>query len=233
VTLSIGTVELGRRPRIVAAGGEAEVDALAGATSADVVELRADLFGDPTVERVGAAIARLRTAGRPIILTARAEREGGRPMSEERRRAIYEQGLDLVDAIDLEITSTALGAALVPRARAARKLVLLSTHDFATTPSSSDLRARVERAFAAGADVAKIATHAGDLPALQTLLDVTRTAAPRPIVTLAMGPMGPLSRFVLSAAGSLLTYASVGAPTAPGQMPLAELAALIDRFFPA
>jgi 3-dehydroquinate dehydratase-1 len=68
---------------------------------------------------------------------------------------------------------------------------------------------------------------------LRTLLDVTRAAGARPVATLAMGPLGPLSRFVLSAAGSLLTYASVGTPTAPGQMPLAELAVLVRRLFPA
>ena len=49
------------------------------------------------------------------------------------------------------------------------------------------------------------------------------------VVTLAMGPMGPLSRLVLPAAGSLLTYGHVGAPTAAGQLPVRELAALLAR----
>jgi len=229
----IGAVELGRRPVIVAAGGATEVEALATAEGADVVELRADLFDDPSVETITSALVRLRRAGRPILLTARAANEGGRAMAEERRLAIYEAGLPLADAIDVEIASAALAAALVPHAKAAGRLVLLSTHDFTTTPAPGELLARVDRALAAGADVAKIATHATSLAELRTLLDVTRTAAPRPVVTLAMGPMGPLSRVVLSAAGSLLTYASVGAPTAPGQMPLAELAALVRRLFPA
>jgi len=232
VALRLGTVELGRRPVIVAAGGANEVDALAGAEGADVVELRADLFDDPTPEAVTAALERLRRAGRPIILTARAASEGGGPMPDERRAAIYEAGLPLVDAIDVEIASTALAASLIPRAKTVGRLVLLSTHEFTTTPAAGELLARADRALAAGADVAKIATHAATLAELRTLIDVTRGAAPRPIVTLAMGPMGPLSRFVLSAAGSLLTYASVGDPTAPGQMPVAELAVLVRRLFP-
>jgi len=230
--MRIGAVELGVRPCIIAAGGEAEVEALTAAEGADVVELRADLFDDPTLARVVAALGRLRAGGRPILLTARAASEGGRAMPERHRRAIYEAGLDLVDAIDVEIASTELAAALVPAARRAGRTIVLSTHDFAATPARTTLLASVERAFEAGADCAKVATHAPSLADLQVLIDVTRGVAPRPIATLAMGPMGPLSRFVLAAAGSLLTYASVGAPTAPGQMPLAELSALVRRLFP-
>jgi 3-dehydroquinate dehydratase-1 len=229
----IGGLTLGARPCIVAAGGQNEIEALAAADGADVVELRADLFDDPSVARIVAALERVRTGGRPIVLTVRAEREGGRPMPEERRRAIYEAGLALVDAVDVEIASTALVATVVPAARRAGRTIVLSTHDFETTPARTELLARVARAFDAGADVAKIATQATTLAALQVLIDVTRGTAPLPVATLAMGPMGPLSRFVLAAAGSLLTYAAVGAPTAPGQMPLAELAALVRRLFPA
>ena len=81
VQLSMGT------PRVVAAGGEAELDALTTAAGADVVELRADLFEDPRPETVTAALVRLRAAGRPIILTVRAAAEGGRPLDEARRHA--------------------------------------------------------------------------------------------------------------------------------------------------
>jgi 3-dehydroquinate dehydratase len=51
-------------------------------------------------------------------------------------------------------------------------------------------------------------------------------------VTLAMGPVGALSRVFFGVAGSLLTYASVGRPTGPGQLELVELSALVRRFFP-
>jgi len=233
VSLRIGAVELGPRPGIVAAGGEHEVDALLAADGADVLELRADLFDRPDVAGVVRALERLRGGGRPIILTARAANEGGRAMPEDLRRDVYVAGIPLVDAIDVEIASAALASAVVPIARLAKCLVLRSAHDFATTPAAEALLELVDRAFAASADVAKLATHAASRADLGTLLDVTRAAAPRPIVTLAMGPMGPLSRLVLPAAGSLLIYASVGAPTAPGQLPLSDLAPLVRRLFPA
>ena len=230
--LRIGAVALGPRPVIVAAGGEHDVDALCRADRADVVELRADLFADASVDATRAALARLRAAGKPIVLTARAATEGGRAMPEATRRAIYDAGLELADAIDVEIASTELAAALVPAARRAGRTVILSTHDFETMPPRTEILARVARAFDAGADVAKVAAHAASLAALRVLIDVTRGVSPSPIATLAMGPMGPLSRLVLPAAGSLLTYAAAGAPTAPGQLPLDELAALFDRLLP-
>jgi 3-dehydroquinate dehydratase-1 len=233
VTPRIGTVELGRRPCVVAAGGEHEVDALCSADGADVVELRADLFAQPAVGAIRAALERLRRAPRPIVLTVRSAAEGGRVVSEPLRQSIYEAGLELADAVDLEIGSTTLVGALAPAARRAGRTIILSTHDFGTTPPRTELLARVARAWDAGADVAKVATHAPTLAELQVLIDVTRGVAPRPVATLAMGPMGPLSRVVLPAAGSLLTYAAVGAPTAPGQIPLPDLASLLRRLFPA
>jgi 3-dehydroquinate dehydratase-1 len=232
--LAIGSVQLSAgMPRVVAAGGEAELDALARAAGADVVELRADLFEDPRPETIMAALVRLRSAGRPVILTVRAAAEGGRPLDEPRRHALYTTGLPHVDAIDVEIASDALIADLLPRARAIRCTVILSAHAFDAMPPEDALRATIERANGLGADLTKIAALASDTEELQRLLAVTLAARDRHVVTLAMGPMGPLSRLVLPAAGSLLTYGHVGHPTAPGQLGVAELAAELRRLYPS
>jgi 3-dehydroquinate dehydratase-1 len=230
--LAIGALTLSPdTPRVVAAGGEAEVGALAAAEGADLVELRADLFDDPRPDPIVAALARLRSAGRPVILTVRAAAEGGRPLDEARRRALYLAGLPHADAFDVEIASTALAAEVAPAARAAGRTVILSAHALDATPPRDALLALVDRAAALGADVTKLAAHARHLDDVRTLLEVTLAARARGVVTLAMGPWGALSRIVLPAAGSLLTYGSVGRPTAPGQLPVAELRALLDRLY--
>src|SRR2546422_464691 len=198
--LAIGSVELSdRAPRIVAAGGEAELEALAAAGGADLVELRADLCEEPRPETLPSLLARLRAGGRPVILTARAAAEGGRAMDEARRRALYAAGLPHAEAIDVEIASTALAAELVPQARAAGKTVMLSAHALHATPPAAALLELVDRAEALGADLTKLVTHARNLGDLRVLLEVTLAARARGIVTLATGPAGPLSRVVLPA----------------------------------
>ncbi len=230
---AIGGVALGGRPRIVASGGEADLDALAAAEGADLVEVRADLFADPEPAALAAALLRLRTAGRPIVLTVRAAAEGGRPWPDARRAALYAAGLPHVDAIDVEIASVALVDDLVARARAAGRTVILSAHFLDAPPPAARLLALVERAESLGADLTKLAAHARDLDDVRTLLEVTLAARAHAVATLAMGPVGAISRLCFPAAGSLLTYASVGTPTAPGQLPLGELARLVRQFYPA
>jgi len=231
--VTVGGVRLGPRPVVVAAGGEADLDALAAPGGAGIVELRADLFDPPAPERVEAALVQLRGAHRPVVFTARAAAEGGRPMPEELRAELYRVALPHVAAIDIEIASEARVAELVPRARAAGCTMILSFHDFNATPPRQVLLALVDRARALGADLPKLATHTATLDDLHTLLEVTAAARADGVVTLGMGPFGPLSRLVLPAAGSLLTYGAAGTGTAPGQLPVAELAALVRRLFPS
>jgi 3-dehydroquinate dehydratase-1 len=111
--------------------------------------------------------------------------------------------------------------------------VLLSAHDFQATPAREVLLALIDRARTLGADLPKLATYAASPEDLRTLLDVTLAARDAGVVTLGMGPFGPLSRVVLPAAGSLLTYGSVGRPTAPGQVPVADLAGWLARLLPS
>src|SRR5438034_836799 len=159
--LAIGSVPLSDRvPRIVAAGGEAELEALVGADGADLVELRADLCDDPRPETLPALLGRLRAGGRPVILTARAAAEGGRPMDEARRRALYTAGLPHADAIDLEVASTALAVELVPRARAAGRPLLLSAHALHATAPGAPPSSRSGRAWRRASSPSRAASGA-------------------------------------------------------------------------
>lgn len=227
----IGDVSLGVRPAVVGCGGETEVDALAAADGAQLVEIRADLFEPATPERVVAAIARVRRGGRPIILTARRSDEGGAPLAEDVRRAILVAALPHVDAIDVEIASVGLLDALRPALAACAATLLLSAHHFDGTPPAAALDATIERGRALGASVVKVATRTDTVEDLRTLLAVTLAHRARGIVTLGMGAFGPLSRVALPAAGSWLTYAAAGRPTAPGQLPLDQLAPIVERLY--
>jgi len=231
--LQIGDLVLGERPRVVAAGGDAEVGALLAARGADLVELRIDLFDDPSTEQVTAALERLSGGGRPILATVRAASEGGRAMDERQRRELYEAALPYVQAIDVEIASRDLSAHLAPMAAARDCRLVLSAHDFDGTPAATVLTDLVGEGRSLGADLVKLATRVDDAHDLQTLLGVTLAERAQGIVTVGMGPFGALCRVVLPAAGSSLTYGCVGRPTAPGQLAVTDLRDLLDRLVPA
>jgi len=230
--LRIGRVALGGRPRLVAAGGDAEVDALLAADGADLVELRADLFDDPRPATVTAALTRLRAGRRPVILTVRHASEGGRQIAEPHRQALYEAGLEHADAIDVEIAFADALAPLVQRARDAARLVILSAHFTDGTPAIGTLLSLVARAETLGAHVTKLVTTATSRRDVRVLLEATLAAQPRAVATFAMGPLGVGTRIAFGMAGSLLTYGCVGRPTAPGQLAVAELRTWLDRFYP-
>lgn len=231
--LRLGAVALGGPPRVVAAGGDAEVEALLVAEGADAVELRADLFDDPRPEVIVPALARLHAGPRPVVLTVRRAEEGGRPLLEEQRRALYEAGLAHADAIDIEIASAERLAPVVERARNDGRLVILSAHFPDGTPPLGTLLGLVARAETLGAHLTKLVTTARAAADVRLLLEATLAAQPRPVATFAMGPLGVGSRVACGMAGSLLTYGCVGRPTAPGQLPVGELRAWIDRLYPS
>src|SRR5438128_983159 len=89
--LAIGSVQLSdRAPRIVAAGGEAELAALAAAGGADLIELRADLCQEPRPETLPAPPRRRRrrpdrAARRPVRGAAPGDAAGA-PRAPARRR---------------------------------------------------------------------------------------------------------------------------------------------------
>jgi len=65
-----------------------------------------------------------------------------------------------------------------------------------------------------------------------TLLSATnemfKKYADRPIVTMSMGPLGVISRMSGEIFGSSMTFGAVGQVSAPGQIPVEQLATALD-----
>lgn len=230
--IAIGKLELGGRARVAVPFRDDVTQAGVGALVArglDVAELRIDLFGsrDPThVLGVLSAFADV-----PTLATIRNAGEGGGwSAPEEERLALYRTLVPRVDAIDVEIASPIAHDAIAA-ARGAGKLAIASFHDFERTPDARSLAARVEAGRALGADVVKLAAQVrglADLRALAHLL-VTHDSTGPGLIVIGMGDAGVASRVLFPALGSLLTYASAGTQTAPGQLGLDEAVALLRR----
>jgi 3-dehydroquinate dehydratase / shikimate dehydrogenase len=175
--------------------------------AADLVELRFDGVGDLDVQ--GALAGRRR----PVIVTCRPVREGGRFDGSERDRLdILDRAAGLgAEYVDIEWDSS--HAPLIARRRG--RGVVLSSHDVDGVPG--DLQERFAAMRATGAEVVKIAVMARALADNLPLLELGRQAAGHGRVALvAMGEAGLPSRVLAARFGSCWTYA--GDAVAPGQV---------------
>lgn len=217
---------------------EAEAVARAGV---DVAEWRADhlmaargaVTPPPDLARILAGL-RTRLGDIPLLATVRTSAEGGAvEISDADLTAVLTALLDSAtdddarpDAVDVELARTATLAAVLPRARRAGTAVVVSAHNFAATPDRGAMVTHLEAMAAAGGDVVKLAVTAQAPSDVLELLAATLEASRRvrrPVITMSMGPAGVVSRLAGEVFGSALTFGSVLAPSAPGQVEVSRL----------
>ena len=193
--------------------------ALAGI--ADLFEVRADLVLDLDL------LAILRARVKPLMLTCRAESEGGRwADNDPRRRLTLLEGVKRgYDYVDIEHRSGLLD---VMNEKSGRGLVV-SYHDLIGMPA--DLDTLYTEMCRRGPDVVKIAVTPRSIADVGRVLAFARRAAAGggpPVVPIAMGPLGVATRILSGRHGAPFTFASTssGAESAPGQVPASLMAGL-------
>ena len=186
----------------------------------DIVEVRLDKTGQPPdwLERCRAIEAR----GKPVLLTVRLRREGGDwPVDDNVRLKIYETGLAVLSAVDVELASV-ICEAVAKEAEKLGKVCLVSHHNFEKTPPLLELESIVERAQQNGA-VAKVATMIHSEADVEILRALLGRKWKRPLCVIGMGAAWSSTRVTFPKLGSCLTYGYLDKPTAPGQVSTAEL----------
>jgi 3-dehydroquinate dehydratase/shikimate dehydrogenase len=196
--------------------------------TADAVELRFDyLPAESLSQLIGELASRVARVGKPLVFTFRPREQGGkRDLSLQDRRDFW-RGLppEVVASIayaDFEfdlVESYADEQPPVPWEK-----VVCSWHDFAGTPH--DLIAHYDQMASTPAAVVKIATQAnriGDCLRVFELIEHAR--GKKPVIALAMGLPGLMTRVLAPARGAILTFGSLrrGAESAAGQPTVAEL----------
>jgi 3-dehydroquinate dehydratase-1 len=200
----------------------------------DILEWRVDYFRDiGDAETVIATGKRMRQIanGIPILFTRRSTREGGEPISigDEEVVAMYAAVCKsgTIDLIDCEMDSDRDQIRRVREsARASDVKLVLSYHNFSYTPGLEVLKDRFLEAERLGGDVAKVAVMPRDLDDVLRLLQATLDASRKgriPLISMAMGGIGSLSRMFGGMFGSALSFAVGDKPSAPGQVPIAEM----------
>ena len=200
----------------------------------DMLEWRVDFFeGITNVSEVISVASAIRAsaAGVPLLFTRRSVHEGGEKiaLSEEQVIGLYQAvcASRQIDAIDFEMGNDPLHITQVRQAAKANDIKLvLSFHNFSFTPGLETLEQRFLQADQLGADIAKVAVMSRNPEDALTLLTATLSASQKlriPLISLAMGPYGALTRLFGWTFGSALTFAVGQSSSAPGQLPIEDL----------
>ncbi|WP_413451813.1 type I 3-dehydroquinate dehydratase [Georgenia phoenicis] len=230
------------RVKIAASLSSADPEALVAeagrvvAAGVDIAEWRADHL---LAARPGADLAQPATALRaplgatPLLLTVRSAEEGGAVVLDDGAYAAAVSQLlhgGAGDAVDLELARGTVLPGLVDRARQAGVRVLVSSHDVTGTPPAAEIADRLAAMAAAGGDIVKMAVTARGPLDVIALLEATWTAEREldvPVVTMAMGAPGLVSRLCGEVFGSAVTFGAVDRASAPGQIDVARLRGVV------
>ena len=207
--------------------------------SPDVIEWRVDHFaGIRDTDAVIDAARQIASQAPaiPLVFTRRSEREGG-----AKTALVGNEAVELceavctarcIDLVDWEMGNGSASMARVREAAHAHDVALIASyHDFAATPAYDVLFEKFAQAARDGADVAKVAVMPTDAGDVLRLLDATwqaHRALAIPLISMAMGPLGTLSRIAGGAFGSALTFAVGAASSAPGQLAIDDLRTALD-----
>ena len=206
---------------------------------ADCVEWRVDYFeGARAPGAVARCLAKMRVAlkDKLLLVTIRTKAEGGELAL---RHTEYTDLLhtildtDCADLIDIEFFPAGDDLpALIGDAHTAGAAVVCSSHDFAKTPPRAELVARMVQMQQAGADLPKLAVMPRCRSDVLELLAATAEMADlhpeTPVITMSMGALGAVSRLAGETFGSAMTFANPGQASAPGQVSLDVVNAVLD-----
>ena len=186
----------------------------------DLFELRLDAL-HPLAPQAEHLIAKLT---RPLIITARHPREGGRnDLSPNFRRKLLLHFLPVAAFVDVELRACAQLHAVLQEATKQLVARIISVHDLRRTPSLPALQRLARRAEKFSPHLFKVVTRtdrAADLCRLLKFFDEEHRRLP--LSVMGHGRLGKKSRIALSQRGSLLQYVHLGTALVSGQCSLAQ-----------
>lgn len=219
----------------------ADAARLAAMPEVDLIEVRLDALGRLSPEAHAAALEQAAAAAgrKPVLATLRDKMEGGAFEADDAYygavcRAVIGLGAQAGAAlIDLELfRDPSMTAALVKAAHEAGLFVVISDHDFEGTPDEAEMLRRLCLEERLGADILKLAVMARGPEDALRLMSATaamrRAFTEKPLLTMAMGRWGVMTRLAGEAFGADLTFASAGEASAPGQVPAGPCLAALE-----
>lgn len=211
----------------------------AKAAGADLVEWRADFFEELSDrEKMMSVLKELQTIlGQiPLLFTIRTKKDGGNldiATKDYVNLNLQVAASGYVDLVDVEVfPDTEEMKVLIRSLQEAGVRVIASTHDFQKTDSREVLLARFMEMDSTGADILKMAVMPDEFDDVAAIMQVTNEMTvkhtEKPVISMAMGQLGSVSRIAGENFGSSVTFAAVGAASAPGQFPIKELRVMME-----
>lgn len=205
----------------------------------DAVEWRIDFYKDVfNISCVLNTLNELRNVllDIPLLFTFRTKKEGGeKEISMEKYTTLNKEVANSgnVDLIDVEIFSgDDIVKENINNIHKAGVFVVGSNHDFLKTPEKEEIVSRLRKMQNMGADIPKVAVMPNSVEDVITLLGATNEMhtkyADRPLISMSMGSTGVISRLAGEVFGSAMTFGAVGQVSAPGQIPVEELADILN-----
>lgn len=208
--------------------------------SISIVEFRADFYGNlSNLQALKSIMEKLRQllADVVFLFTIRSEREGGEslpflhPGINEINYFVIEN--KLADMVDVELFSDEEEIQkLVSAAKKNQVKVIMSNHEFATTPDAEVMVERLCNMQSLGADIVKIAVMPENM---EHVADTLKAAAimkehhnETPVVVISMGKSGAVSRIVGEIFGSAITFAAIKDASAPGQLSVKDANEILE-----
>lgn len=167
----------------------------------------------------------------PLIFTCRIALEGGmKKLPQQHRLNLIKAAIASghVDIVDVEMCNApAFIDAIKTESNARGTKLIFSYHDFENTPQETYIYEKLKQAQSLGADISKIAVMPHGYEDVLTLLNATLRARNHgvqiPMITMAMGAAGCVTRLAGGLFGSDITFAMGKATTAPGQIHIERL----------
>lgn len=166
----------------------------------------------------------------PILVTFRTKNEGGvLELKEDAYLDLLQTVIEncLGDAVDIELFHDEKRvSSLVADAHRYNLVVIMSNHDFEKVPAKDVIEFRLQKMAQLGADVPKLACmshNAADVLTLLTATTEVNNKIANPLITMAMGDIGKVTRVAGQVFGSSLSFGAVGKTSAPGQLSIEDL----------
>ena len=187
----------------------------------DYAEVRFDFL---KIEQIPEALETIKKDLNKIVCTLRPKTEGGKFSGNEKERIAI---LKLIAEynpflLDVEFNTLKRNSSLVRYLKSTKTKLLVSWHDFKKTPSSAELKKKMNQMTKFSSNV-KIVSTAKSTDDSNRMLELYSKKGRNNLISFAMGNLGRISRILCLYLGSPYTYVSLGKAVAPGQFSVDEV----------